>query len=108
VLTAGLAPVVGGSVATTARIIRRDGRQHPSPNAGLCEAAFAGALAVRLGGTNQYGAAVETRPLLGDGRAPGLGDIARAGRLSQAVGVAAVAGAITIALLGRTSRSGRR
>jgi adenosylcobinamide-phosphate synthase len=108
VLTAGLAPLVGGSVAATARVIRRDGRQHPSPNAGLCEAAFAGALDVRLGGTNQYGSATETRPLLGDGRAPELADIARATRLSQAVGLAAAGSAIVIALLGRTRRVERQ
>ena len=32
----------------------RDGRQHDSPNAGLGEAAFAGALGVQIGGTNTY------------------------------------------------------
>jgi adenosylcobinamide-phosphate synthase len=102
--TAGLAPVVGGSVAATARVIRRDGRQHPSPNAGLCEAAFAGALDVRLGGTNQYDSAVETRPLLGDGRTPELGDIARAARLSRAVGAAAAVSAVSAVVIARLGR----
>jgi adenosylcobinamide-phosphate synthase len=36
------------------RIMRRDGRKHESPNAGRPETAIAGALGVRLGGTNFY------------------------------------------------------
>ena len=38
---------------------------HPSPNAGVAEAAFAGALGVRLGGTLAYAGRVEHRPVLG-------------------------------------------
>ena len=37
------------------RAWRRDAARHPSPNAGVVEATFAGALGVRLGGTNTYG-----------------------------------------------------
>ena len=33
----------------------REGRRHTSPNAGFPEAAFAGALAVKLGGASRYG-----------------------------------------------------
>ncbi|WP_433246848.1 cobalamin biosynthesis protein [Actinomadura nitritigenes] len=73
------------------RALRRDGGNHPSPNAGRCEAAFAGALGVRLGGTNSYGGAVERRPEMGDGRAPEVRDIGRAVRLSAAVTAAAAA-----------------
>ncbi|MQY06425.1 cobalamin biosynthesis protein [Actinomadura macrotermitis] len=73
------------------RVLRRDGASHPSPNAGRCEAAFAGALGVRLGGTNAYGGRVEHRPELGDGRAPQVPDIRRAVRLSAAVTVSAAA-----------------
>lgn len=71
------------------RVLRRDGGNHPSPNAGRCEAAFAGALGVRLGGTNSYGGAVEHRPEMGEGRAPEVRDIGRAVRLSAAVTFAA-------------------
>ena len=46
---------------------------HPSPNAGVAEAAFAAALGVRLGGVNRYGDRVEARPELGDGPAPTAG-----------------------------------
>ena len=46
-----------------------DGRgRHPSPNAGVVEAAFAGALGIRLGGRNVYDGRVEERGVLGDGR----------------------------------------
>ncbi|KAB2347547.1 cobalamin biosynthesis protein [Actinomadura rudentiformis] len=71
------------------RVLRRDGGAHPSPNAGRCEAAFAGALGIRLGGANAYGGRLERRPEMGDGRAPEVRDIRRAVRLSAAVSVAA-------------------
>jgi adenosylcobinamide-phosphate synthase len=63
----------------------RDGRRHPSPNSGWSEAAYAGALGLRLGGANSYGGRVEQRPLLGDGRPPGPADVPRAVRLCAAV-----------------------
>jgi adenosylcobinamide-phosphate synthase len=88
-LAALLAPLVGGSPAATLRVIRRDGRAHPSPNAGRIEAAFAGALGLQLGGPLTYEGRSEIRPALGDGRPPALADIERAGRLSTAVGGAA-------------------
>ncbi len=88
-LTVALAPVVGGSARDALRTWRRDGAAHPSPNAGRCEAAAAGALGLRLGGRNVYGSRVEDRPVLGDGRAPDSGDVLRAVRLSRAVWPAA-------------------
>jgi len=89
------APLVGGSPARTLRTVRRDGARHPSPNAGRIEAAFAGALDVRLGGTLAYEGRVEHRPHLGEGRRPDSGDIRRAARLSLAVGtLAATASAV--------------
>lgn len=90
-LTAAAAPVVGGSPRTTWRVLRRDGAAHPSPNSGRCEASAAGALGVRLGGRNVYAGRVEDRPALGDGRAPDASDVARANRLSAAVGLASAA-----------------
>jgi adenosylcobinamide-phosphate synthase len=44
----------------------------------MAEAAFAGALGVRLGGANTYGGVLREGPLLGDGRLPGPEDIRRA------------------------------
>jgi adenosylcobinamide-phosphate synthase len=85
------APLVGGSPRAAARVARRDGAAHPSPNSGRVEAAFAGALGVSLGGQLAYNGSVESRPRLGDGQAPGVEDVRRAARLSLAVGAAAAA-----------------
>ncbi len=48
------------------KILKRDGRKHPSPNSGLSEAAIAGVLGVRLGGENHYDGYVSRRPFMGD------------------------------------------
>jgi adenosylcobinamide-phosphate synthase len=92
-LAAGLAvacaPLVGGRRQEALRAWRRDGGKHPSPNAGPVEAAFAGALGRTLGGRLSYAGRVEDRPLMGDGPAPEVADIARAARLSAAVTVSA-------------------
>jgi adenosylcobinamide-phosphate synthase len=55
--------------------VRRDAPRHPSPNAGVAEAAFAAALGLRLGGANTYGGVVDIRPTLGSGRPPVPADI---------------------------------
>lgn len=96
-----LAPLAGGERTGAWAILRRDGAAHPSPNSGRLEAAFAGALGVRLGGTNVYGGRVEHRPLLGDGAAPGPVDLRRAVRLSRATGWAAAGLLAGAAFLGR-------
>jgi adenosylcobinamide-phosphate synthase len=70
---------------------RRDAVRHPSPNAGVVEAAFAGALGVRLGGPTQYQHELQIRPTLGDGRQPTLADLRRAVALSRMVQLAAAA-----------------
>ncbi len=58
---------------------RRDGRKHTSPNAGLSEAAFAGALAVRLGGPNRYHGVMVEKPWIGEEfKAVATADIRRA------------------------------
>jgi adenosylcobinamide-phosphate synthase len=73
------------------RAWRRDAPQHPSPNAGPVEAAFAGALGVRLGGANRYGDDVQDRGHLGDGRPPEVADVPRAVRLANRVDLLALA-----------------
>jgi adenosylcobinamide-phosphate synthase len=88
-MAVAVSPVVGGSPAAAWRTLRRDGGRHPSPNAGRCEAAFAGALGVRLGGTNDYAGETEHRPVLGDGRTVQPVDIRRAVRLCRAVTITA-------------------
>jgi adenosylcobinamide-phosphate synthase len=91
VLTVAAAPVVGGSAREAWRIWRRDGRAHPSPNSGHCEASAAGALDTRLGGRNSYAGRVEDRPLLGDGPPPSTAEVTRMARLSAVVAGAALA-----------------
>ncbi|MGW4849589.1 cobalamin biosynthesis protein [Nocardia brasiliensis] len=100
-LTAALAPLVGGRPAAALRAWRRDAAQHPSPNAGVVEAAMAGALGIRLGGRTEYPHGVENRPTLGTGPAPTVADLHRAVRLSEAVQTAAVALAACAALARR-------
>lgn len=99
VLTALLAPVVAGSGRAALRAWRRDADRHPSPNAGVVEAAFAGGLGVRLGGRNVYRGMIEDRGQLGDGRVPEPADIDRAVRLSAAVSAAAATLAVGCRLL---------
>ncbi|MGN6722318.1 MAG: adenosylcobinamide-phosphate synthase CbiB, partial [Marmoricola sp.] len=81
---------------------RRDASGHPSPNAGVVESSFAGALGIRLGGTNRYGDRVEHRVVLGDGRAPEVSDVARANELARRVGFLA---ALTTAIAALKMRS---
>jgi adenosylcobinamide-phosphate synthase len=73
------------------RALRHDAPAHPSPNAGVAEAAFAAALGIQLGGPTDYGGRVEDRPVLGGGRAPVLADIDAAVRLSNEVTTALTA-----------------
>ncbi|HET6501156.1 MAG TPA: cobalamin biosynthesis protein [Amycolatopsis sp.] len=93
-VTALVTVVLSGNPGRAWRIWRRDGARHPSPNAGQVEAAFAGALGIRLGGVNSYGGRVEDRGVLGDGAAPSPAELRRAVRLSRAVGLAALAIAV--------------
>jgi len=52
------------------RIWLRDGRNHSSPNAGLAEAAMAGALGVQLVGVNYYEGEPLAKPTIGDPTIP--------------------------------------
>jgi adenosylcobinamide-phosphate synthase len=89
-LTAAVAPAVGGDGVAALTTWWRDGNRHPSPNSGQCEAAMAGALGVQLGGRNVYHGRVEVRPDLGFGPMPRPVDVRRSARISGAVGVAAL------------------
>ncbi|MFA5042995.1 MAG: adenosylcobinamide-phosphate synthase CbiB [Kiritimatiellia bacterium] len=71
------APLIGLAAALLGRhpmqswrILRRDGRKHESPNAGLPEAALAGALGIRLGGLNYYGGEPLAKPAIGEPLVP--------------------------------------
>jgi adenosylcobinamide-phosphate synthase len=89
--------------ASVGRVVQRDAPAHPSPNAGVAEAAFAAALDVRLGGENRYADRVELRPVLGDGRPPERRDIRRASRLSRGVTIA-LATSLAVVGIARTVR----
>jgi len=87
-LVALVRPRRAGAVWAT---VRSHASAHPSPNAGVAEAAFAAALGLRLGGVNRYGERVELRPYLGDGRPAEPEDIAPAARLARDVAMALAA-----------------
>jgi adenosylcobinamide-phosphate synthase len=61
-----VAPLVRLSWRGGLRIMLRDGRNHSSPNAGIPEAAAAGALGVQLGGTSRYAGVPVLKPFIGD------------------------------------------
>ncbi|GAA2485560.1 cobalamin biosynthesis protein [Terrabacter carboxydivorans] len=85
-----------GRAAHARDAIRRDAPAHPSPNGGVVEAAFAGVLGVRLGGSNTYDGRSEDRGTLGDGPAAGVQDIARGSRLAQRVSAGSLALAVAV------------
>jgi adenosylcobinamide-phosphate synthase len=98
-LTLSVAPVVSGSARSGWAAWREDAPAHPVPNAGVCEAAAAGVLCARLGGTMVYDGRVERRPDLGPDREPETVDIRRMIRLSRSVEIGALALAGLVALL---------
>ena len=71
--------------------VRHDAKAHPSPNAGVAEAAVAAALGRELGGPLRYGSAAEDRPRLGDGPRPDPEDVPTAVRLADRVEGAGIA-----------------
>ena len=87
-LVAGVRPVRARAIL---RAVRTQAPAHPSPNAGVAEAAYAAALGVRLGGTNRYTGGIEERPTLGTGPQPCLHDISRATAITRDVTIALVA-----------------
>jgi adenosylcobinamide-phosphate synthase len=99
-LVAAVRPRTAGAIW---RAVRTQAPSHPSPNAGVAEAAFAAALDLRLGGLNRYGAGTEHRPALGTGRPVEPSDIARAVELSDDVchALALVLGVVGLAALWR-------
>ncbi|MBY0441303.1 MAG: cobalamin biosynthesis protein [Mycobacteriaceae bacterium] len=86
----------GGTPFGAIRVWRRDAARHPSPNAGVVEAGFAGALGVQLGGPTQYRHELQNRPTLGDGPGPTVSDLRRAVRRSRGVQAAAVLVVLTV------------
>jgi adenosylcobinamide-phosphate synthase len=114
-VAAALTLASGGSRERAAQArdaIRRDAPAHPSPNGGVVEAAFAGVLGVRLGGSNTYDGRTEDRGTLGTGPAAGVRDIGPASGLARRVSagslVVAVAVAVAVEALSARGRPRRR
>src|SRR5262249_31087978 len=69
----------GRNALQCARIMFRDGGKNPSPNSGIPEAGFAGALGIQLGGVSSYSGVLVVKPYLNEeGRQPAVEDIRRA------------------------------
>ncbi|MHA7127169.1 cobalamin biosynthesis protein CobD/CbiB [Janibacter indicus] len=96
--TAAASPLRAGEVVRTAV---RDGRDHPSPNAGPVEAGFAAALGLRLGGRTVYASGAEDRVVMGSGPAPAVADLPRAVLLARRVGVVTLVAVVGARLLAR-------
>lgn len=79
------------------RVLKRDGSLHPSPNSGRPEAAMAGILGIRLGGTNFYEGIAQDRPILGaEGRSAEPRDMTLAATIMVAASVVGVILAVGI------------
>jgi adenosylcobinamide-phosphate synthase len=79
------------------RVFKRDGSLHPSPNSGRPEAAMAGILGIRLGGTNFYDGIAQDRPILGvEGRSAEPRDMTLAATIMVAASVLGVILAVGI------------
>ncbi len=86
------------------RVVRRDAADHPSPNGGVVEAAFAAALGVQLGGVNHYDGEIEDRGILGDGPPPTVATIASAVRLRRTATATTAALLLAPAAIGQLLR----
>lgn len=101
-LVATLRPPQASAVWTA---IRNDAPAHPSPNAGVAEAAVAAALGRELGGPLRYGTQQENRPRLGVGPRPAADDIRPAVHLASQAELLLVALALAAWLMGRRRSS---
>ncbi|MFO8085578.1 MAG: adenosylcobinamide-phosphate synthase CbiB [Desulfobacterales bacterium] len=57
--------ILTGKGSAAYKTAKSEGRSHTSPNAGYSEAAFAGALSIRLGGPNYYNGKLVEKPYIG-------------------------------------------
>ncbi len=83
-------------------IIIRNGRRHTSPNSGIPEAAYAGALGVQLGGPSTYNGELCDKPFIGDAQDPLTTEKLRVAiKIFYAASIMAVALACTILTIAR-------
>lgn len=99
-VTAVASPLRAREVVRTAL---RDGRDHPSPNAGPVEAGFAAALGIRLGGRTVYASGVEDRVVMGAGPAPTAVDLPRTVELARRVGIITLVAVVGVRLAVRAA-----
>ncbi len=66
ILFLGATALLGLDVRNAFAMMKRDATKHPSPNGGWAEATVAGALNIRLGGTNYYFGQPHFRAYMGD------------------------------------------
>ncbi len=100
IFIAAAAQLIGKNGKDALRTGFRDGRKHTSPNAGLPEAAFAGALGVRLGGPGTYHGRKIEKPYLGKEYGPvGTNDIQRACRLMVVTSLLGMTFTLVVALM---------
>ncbi len=94
------ATLCGLSGKNSFAIAMRDGSKHPSPNAGFSEAAMAGALGVRLGGTSFYSGERNVKPFIGDKlRELELSDITQSHKIMFAASLLGLAVVISIEIV---------
>lgn len=99
VIAAALPGLPGLRAGAALRYWWRDGLQHSSPNAGQCEAAFAGALGVALGGPATYQGRLIDKPQLGEALRPLVANDIRTGRRLMVAGVLVCVLLLIVALL---------
>ncbi|MFZ2654544.1 MAG: adenosylcobinamide-phosphate synthase CbiB [Victivallales bacterium] len=94
--------LLGFSPSKCLLVALRDSKYHDSPNAGIPEAATAGALEIKLGGTTYYdGLPHEKKPFGGEFLSPGKLHVLRTIRLMWMTTVLMLAAAIAIRMLFR-------
>jgi adenosylcobinamide-phosphate synthase len=100
-LLASAAPIAGGTISNSLRVVKRDASKHRSPNAGWPESAMAGALGVALAGPRRYATHVVEDPFLNaEATSPAVpDDIGRALDLYAAACVIEAAGYAALALV---------
>ena len=87
-IVVAISGVLGFDSAGAWRIWRRDRKKHASPNSAQTEAAFAGALGLRMGGPNYYFGSLVEKPYIGDSQFPARPDhIIAANRLMSGASV---------------------
>ena len=100
-LLASAAPIAGGTISNSLKVVKRDASKHRSPNAGWPESAMAGALGVALAGPRRYATHVVEDPFLNaEATSPAVpDDIGRALDLYTAACVIEAAGYAALALV---------